>query len=419
MNKKTYLFLGIPLILIISVILTVYIKKNNEYIVLEFGMFAGSNWDVANADSYIIIDQAIKRFENEHRNVKIHYNSGILKEDYSEWLSQQALLGKTPDVFMVLTSDFNQFSSVGILKNLENLSKKDDDFDPGVYFTTALNAGKYQEIQYALPYETVPTLMFVNKTLLYEEGIEVPENDWTWDDFKSMVAETSTDQHYGLTMSLIKSEEGTFNVLPFIWQAGADYDSLDSAGAKEAMTMINDFYQNGYMSKELISMTQADMCASLFATGKSSMMVAGSWLQRNIANENPDLNYGVVTFPMYKNAASPIGGGNIMMMKDDNKAAAWKLMSFLSGKENSRKYCEDAGYISPRMDSVADSKLWVEDPVLSVYTEQLKLAKARGPHPKWPEISSALQFAYQDVLAGTASVEAAFDQAAKQVSEIK
>ena len=28
------------------------------------------------------------------------------------------------------------------------------------------------------------------------------------------------------------------------------------------------------MSKELISMTQADMCASLFATGKSAMMVA-------------------------------------------------------------------------------------------------------------------------------------------------
>ena len=223
MNKKTYLFLGIPLILIISVILTIYIKKNNEYIVLEFGMFAGSNWDVANADSYIIIDQAIKRFENEHRNVKIHYNSGILKEDYSEWLSQQALLGKTPDVFMVLTSDFNQFSSVGILKNLENLSKKDDDFDPGVYFTTALNAGKYQETQYALPYETVPTLMFVNKTLLYEEGIEVPENDWTWDDLRNICKRVTKDTdgdgfldqfgayNYGWMEAVYSNEGNLFN----------------------------------------------------------------------------------------------------------------------------------------------------------------------------------------------------------------
>ena len=25
--------------------------------------------------------------------------------------------------------------------------------------------------------------MFVNKTLLQKEGIKVPDNDWTWDDF--------------------------------------------------------------------------------------------------------------------------------------------------------------------------------------------------------------------------------------------
>lgn len=67
-----------------------------------------------------------------------------------------------------------------------------------------------------------------------------------------------------------------------------------------------------------------------------------------------------------------------MMMKDDNREASWELMKFLSSKENSRKFCEDAGYISPREDAVAESTLWLDDPILSVYTEQLKLAKARG-----------------------------------------
>ncbi|MFR3755299.1 MAG: hypothetical protein ACLTW9_29010 [Enterocloster sp.] len=62
--------------------------------------------------------------------------------------------------------------------------------------------------------------------------------------------------------------------------------------------------------------------------------------------------------------------------------------------------------------------LWLDDPILSVYTEQLKLAKARGPHPKWPEISSAIQFAYQDVLSGAKSVDDALKQAAAEVAEI-
>ena len=32
-------------------------------VTLEFGMIAGSNWDVANADSCVIIDKAIEKFE--------------------------------------------------------------------------------------------------------------------------------------------------------------------------------------------------------------------------------------------------------------------------------------------------------------------------------------------------------------------
>lgn len=154
----------------------------DKVIILEFGMFAGSNWDVANANSYVIIDKAIERFEKEHENVKIHYYSGILKDDYSEWFAKQLLLGKTPDVFMILSNDFNQLSSLGAMKNLEPLMKKDKSFNKEEYFSINLLSGEYQGIQYALPYETVPTLMFVNKTLLEKEGIAVPDNDWTWED---------------------------------------------------------------------------------------------------------------------------------------------------------------------------------------------------------------------------------------------
>ena len=69
-------------------------------------MITGSNWDVANANSFVIIDQAIERFETEHPGVKIHYYSGVRKDDYSEWFSRKLLAGKEPDVFMVLGTDF-------------------------------------------------------------------------------------------------------------------------------------------------------------------------------------------------------------------------------------------------------------------------------------------------------------------------
>lgn len=168
-----------------------YIKR--QTVVLEFGMFVGSNWDVANPNSYVIIDKAIKRFESEHKDVSIHYYSGILKEDYSEWLSRQILMGKTPDVFMILTNDFNQLASLGVLKDLSYFQAKDQSFDLNHYYTTALNTGKYNGQQYALPYETVPTLMFVNKTLLTKEGIDLPENNWTWEDLYDISQKVTKD----------------------------------------------------------------------------------------------------------------------------------------------------------------------------------------------------------------------------------
>lgn len=158
-------------------------NKYKSPVVLEFGMFVGSNWGVETANSYIIIDKAIEIFEKEYPNVKINYESGIRKEDYSEWFSRKLLEGKSPDVFMMISSDINLFASLNVLKDLDEMIMNDNTIEKKNFFKTGLKAGNRFGTQYALPYELVPKLMFVNKTLLLKEGIQVPEYDWTWDEF--------------------------------------------------------------------------------------------------------------------------------------------------------------------------------------------------------------------------------------------
>lgn len=165
----------------------------NQEVTLEFGMFAGSNWDVANADSCVIIDKAIARFEASHPNVNVHYYSGIPKEDYSEWLTQKTLQGETPDVFMVLADDFDKMVSLGMLASLDEMILQDQEFDTDKYFSSALAYGEREEHQYALPYETVPTLMFVNKTLLTKEGFAVPDSEWTWEHLQRICQRVTKD----------------------------------------------------------------------------------------------------------------------------------------------------------------------------------------------------------------------------------
>ena len=194
MNKKRRIGLVAVLCLLFVSATGGYLYMNNRPKVLEVGIFAGSNWDVANANSYVIIDKAVEKFEQSHQNVKVHYYSGIRKEDYSEWFSRQLLRGKEPDVFIVLGEDFNQFAEIGVMKDLEYLMSNDPEFHADSYYAAALQAGQYNGRQYALPYETVPTLMFVNKSLLKSEGLSVPDNDWTWDDLYRICQQVTKDK---------------------------------------------------------------------------------------------------------------------------------------------------------------------------------------------------------------------------------
>ena len=96
---------------------------------------------------------------------------------------KKALKGDLPDVFMVLPEDFSIFSSVGMLKNLDSYTKIDKAFKKSNYYEGSYDAGTYKGTQYALPYESVPTLMLVNKTLLKKRAYQNAGIHWTWDDF--------------------------------------------------------------------------------------------------------------------------------------------------------------------------------------------------------------------------------------------
>lgn len=161
--------------------------------VITIGVFSDSYWEVQNGYSYVILEAAIDAFEEQHPGVQVEYVSGILKEDYSEWLSGRLLSDDAPDVFFVLSEDFNSLAEVGALKNLELLIAQDQDFQREEFYSSAYEYGQYKGIQYSLPYECAPKLMFANKTILNKENLPIPREDWTWDDFYEICNKVTKD----------------------------------------------------------------------------------------------------------------------------------------------------------------------------------------------------------------------------------
>ncbi len=172
----------------------------NKETVLTIGVYSGSYWNTPNGNCYQILDEAISLFEQSHPGVKVEYVSGIPAGDYSEWLAGQILMGTEPDLYFVLPEDFDLLVSSGALAQLDERIAGDAAFDTAVYYEPCLRSGQHDGKQYALPHESVPTIMFVNKTLLETNGIPMPDNHWTWEDFYSICEQvTNVERHqYGV-----------------------------------------------------------------------------------------------------------------------------------------------------------------------------------------------------------------------------
>ena len=186
----------------------------NQETVLTVGVYSGSYWNTPNGNCYQILDEAISLFERSHPGVKVEYVSGIPAGDYSEWLAGQILMGVEPDVYFVLPEDFDLLVSSGALAQLDERIAEDPAFDRAVYYEPCLRSGQSEGKQYALPHESVPTIMFVNKTLLETNGIAMPDNDWTWEDF------------YSICQQVTNVEQRQYGVYGYSWQ-----DAMYSNGA--------------------------------------------------------------------------------------------------------------------------------------------------------------------------------------------
>ena len=167
--------------LLLCLCLAVYAGSRET--VLTIGVYSGSYWNTPNGNCYEILDEAIALFEESHPGVKVEYVSGIPAGNYSEWLAGRIMMGTEPDLYFVLPEDFDLLVSSGALAQLDERITADPAFDTVVYYEPCLRSGQSDGKQYALPHESVPTIMFVNKTLLEDSGISMPDNDWTWEDF--------------------------------------------------------------------------------------------------------------------------------------------------------------------------------------------------------------------------------------------
>ena len=353
----------------------------------------------------------LKRYTDSHPNITVE-RTAIPFADLKQKLLQGAAAGQLPDIVVIDNPDHSAFAALGVLEDItDRISAWGQ---ASAYFDGPWQSTTYQGKNYGVPDNSNCLVLWYNTEFTGPASVNPPTN---WDELRSATKALTEGDRFGLAVSAIKSEEGTFQWLPFLWETGADLATLNSDGGKAALQLWVDLVTGKMMSPGILGWNQQDVLAQ-FQNRKAAMMINGPWQIPTLKKDNPDLKWQVVTLPQNKQGASILGGENMAIVKGGkNIDAAWELISWTQTPDNLKAYLTEAGKLPSRQD-LAEDTAWTGDPVLKVFIEQLKVAKPRAYGPKYPEISNAIQEMLQAAISGQKPVDAAVADAAAKVTPL-
>ena len=175
--------------------------------------------------------------------------------------------------------------------------------------------------------------------------------------------------------------------------------------------------KNGTASKDVINQRQYEV-TNTFMAGNNAMVLCGPWeLPRLQTDAKFDWKLSLLPVKDDKNIkASALGGYDWVVPKGAKSVdGAFKFIEFMSNPKILNEGWA-TGRLAPRSDVVVQNPLWPQ--AYGIYREQLQSARARGPHPQWPDISRAIQTAMQEALTGTKPADVALGEAAKKIEPI-
>jgi multiple sugar transport system substrate-binding protein len=322
--------------------------------------------------------------------------------DFNKQLAIGVTASELPDIVIIDSCDHASYIAMGIFADISGK------IDMSQYYEGPRDSCTVEGKLYGVPFGSNCVALFYNKDIFAAAGLAVPE---TWEELRTAARLLSTGPVRGIVFSSTQSEEGTFNLMPWLWSAGADFFKINNPQGIRALSLIRNLVDDGSMPREVINWTQADTM-NQFIAGRAAMMANGPWQVPVIRRDAPNLNWGVALLPRDIRYASVLGGENFALINNNNVDASLEFIKFMVAPEKIAGYIDDFGYIASRKDVAAGQ--FAGDEILKKFTEQLQYAQPRGPHARWPEISEVLSLALNRVItqSGTPAEIAAGTQAA-------
>ncbi len=385
-----------------------------ETVTLTFYGF--SDW--VDADPYKEVYQAAKaQFEKENPGYVIELQS----DPWGDWATKiktKFAAGQQADISFVNNPDFPTFANSNSLLNLDSYVQAGyfDDFFPGV-----LSMYKWKGQTMAIPFTTDTRILWYNKKLFEEAGLDPNTPPATWEELVK-AANTITEKtgKYGFGMDLGLQE---FPTQGLFCASNGSILNVDNSGKITPNVNTEEFKTylktlaglKPTFEPDYTTLNQLDVSGQ-FAQGQFGMIIGNTLVETDIYDKDW---YGQALVPKM-NASAPngsFGGGFGICVSAKTKAPeqAVKFAQMLCSKAYNAKLISDI----PANNASLGECSFAKDPKFGVYMDQIKYARQAQPKTLfYAAIDKAVYDTVTEVVVGGKDIDASVTKLEESINKI-
>lgn len=361
--------------------------------------------------------QAEADFEAEHSDIDLTIELQTFEQRDTQ-ITAALAAGSGPDLVMIIPDQVSTYRAKdGLLPVTEAIADQRDKFYPNT-----LEAGKHNGELYGVPLFQNANTTSYNTKVLDELGIENPPK--TWQDLREIAPELAKE---GIAvMDYAGNPEVTLNVTfyPLLWQAGGRIFTedgkdvaFDSEAGVNALKFLVELNEMGALPPDAATKSNK-VEGSPLAEGKVAVRYMTSLTQleqmraalgkENVVLGPPLKGEEQVTF------ANPGMLSLTSLNKEENRQAAYDVISFLTSADMQTKLNKASGTFPTRKDVSAPG----EGPDYEAMQKALEYAHPGEAHAQARQIQEVLKPHLQSALQGKTTPEEALSKAAAEAREV-
>ncbi|MBZ2195462.1 ABC transporter substrate-binding protein [Occultella gossypii] len=279
-------------------------------------------------------------------------------------LYQQFLTAATsddgPDIVAMSGSRLAQYAEQGVLAPTDDFYADTTYMDTSVLADGAVQASMYDGVNYGVPLNLGPVLLYWNKALFAEAGLDPEAPPTTWEEFEGMLPALTVDENGDGSPEqypLAVGDHSTVPVFPtFLWNGGGGVVSDDGTSSMlgdpatvDAAQYWVDLVREDRITPVGMSGADADQ---LFQSQLAALTLNGPWLTTGLTEAG--LDYGV-TRPFAGPDGDDILGDVVSMtisqrLDEAETDAAFTFFAYWESVESQTTWANETGFPAVRTD---------------------------------------------------------------------